>query len=193
MLTKAPLLKQGQRRNPLLATPRAKMRSVLRLILPGGELLAAPWALRVPAIGLATAQAPGAPGGELLATPSALRVPAIGLATAGATPLQRSRNAKTADRKTTKAIKGQLLPIGSRTATVTHTATTSVAQIEFVASQNRQEVTKLDENEADAATEIRLCNALDKKPLKYRLPLIVVLMPLNESASRSTQPRSQAK
>jgi hypothetical protein len=60
------------------------------------------------------------------------------------------------------------LPIGSRIATVTHAATTSVAQIEFAASQNRQEVTKLDENEADESLEIRLCHALDKKPLKYR-------------------------
>jgi hypothetical protein len=64
-------------------------------------------------------------------------------------------------------------------------ATTSVAQIEFAASQNRQEVTKLDENEADAATEIRPCTALDEKLLMYRLTLVVTLivifMLLNES------------
>jgi hypothetical protein len=66
-------------------------------------------------------------------------------------------------------------------ATVTHAATTSVAQIEFAASQNRQEVTKLDENEAGAATEIRFCPALDEKLLMYCLTLIVVFMHLNES------------
>jgi hypothetical protein len=98
---------------------------------------------------------------------------------------------KPADRKTTKAIKGQLLPIRSRIATVTHAATTSVAQIEFAASQNRQEVTKLDEKEADAATEIRLCTALDKIPLKYRLTLIVDLL-LESHAFRSRSPQSQA-
>jgi hypothetical protein len=119
-------------------------------------------------------------------------VSAIGLATEEATPLQSSRKTKPVERRITKAIKGQLLPIGSRIATVTHAVTTSVAQIEFAASQKRQEVTKLDQNEADAATESRLCNALDKKLLKYRLPIIIVLMLLNESASRSRQPRSQA-
>src|SRR5215471_8999506 len=115
------------------------MRNVLKLILPGEELLAAPWALQ-------------------------------------ATPLQSSRTTKPADRKTTKAIKSQLLSIRSRIATVTHAATTSVAQIEFAASQNRQEVTKLDEKEGDAAAEIRLCTALDKIPLKYRRTLIVDLL-----------------
>jgi len=115
------------------------MRNVLKLILPGEELLAAPWTLQ-------------------------------------ATPLQSSRTTKPADRKTTKAIKSQLLSIRSRIATVTHAATTSVAQIEFAASQNRQEVTKLDEKEGDAAAEIRLCTALDKIPLKYRRTLIVDLL-----------------
>ena len=138
MLTKAPLVKQGQRRNPVLATPRAKMRSVLRLILPGGEL-----------------------------------------------PLQSSQKTKHAERKMLKATKGQVLTIRSRIPTGIHAATTSVAQIEFAASQNRQEVTKLDENEADAATEIRPCTALDEKLLMYRLTLlvtlIVVFMLLNES------------
>jgi hypothetical protein len=88
-------------------------------------------------------------------------------------------------RKMKKTIKGQPSTIRSRIATVTHAATTSVAQIEFAASQNRQEVTKLDEKEAVAATEIRLCTALDEKLLMYRLTLvvtlIVVFMLLNES------------
>lgn len=124
MLTKAPLVKLGQRRDPELATPRNKMSSVLIRSFD----------------------------------------------------FQSSRMTKPADRTTTRAIKGQLLSIRSRIATVTHAATTSVAQIEFAASQNRQEVTKLDENEADAATEIRLSTALDKIPLKYRLALIVDLL-----------------
>jgi hypothetical protein len=76
------------------------------------------------------------------------------------------------------------LPIGSRIATVTHAATTSVAQIEFVASQNRQEVTKLDENEADESLEIRLSTAPDGKRLRCRLTLIVVLL-LKSHAFRS--------
>jgi hypothetical protein len=84
---------------------------------------------------------------------------------------------KPADRKTTRAIKGELLSIRSRIATVTQAATTSVAQIELAASQNRQEVTKLDEEEADAATEIRFSTTLDKIPLKCRLTLIVDLLP----------------
>jgi hypothetical protein len=92
---------------------------------------------------------------------------------------------KPVERKMKKKIKGQPPTIRSRIATATHAATTSVAQIEFAASQNRQEVTKLDENEADAATEIRLWNALDEKLLMYCLTLvvtlIVVFMLLNES------------
>jgi hypothetical protein len=169
------------------ATPRAKMRSVLRLIPPGGELLppsqglwrtrAAPCASRATPL-----QFPWPPGGELLAAPRASRGP----------PLQSSLKTKHAERKTPKTTKGQILTIRSRIPTGIHAATTSVAQIEFAASQNRQEVTKLDEKEADAATEIRLCTALGKKPLKFRLPLIVVFMLLNESAFRSSQPRSQA-
>src|SRR5580704_5899064 len=89
---------------------------------------------------------------------------------------QSSRMTKPVERKMKKKIKGQPPTIRSRIATVTHAATTSVAQIEFAASQNRQEVTKLDENEADATTEVRLCPALDKKPLKYRLLLMVVFL-----------------
>jgi len=52
---------------------------------------------------------------------------------------------------------------------VTHAATTSVAQIEFAASQNRQEVTKLDEKECEEATRIQLGTALGEKLLMYRL------------------------
>jgi hypothetical protein len=59
---------------------------------------------------------------------------------------------------------------------VTHAATTSDAQIEFAASQNRQDVTKLDEKEGDEPTEIRLRPASGQKLLKYRLTLIVVFM-----------------
>jgi hypothetical protein len=85
------------------------------------------------------------------------------------------------------------LSIRSRMAAVTPAATTSVAQIEFAANQKRHEVTKLDENES---IEIRLPTASGEMPLMYRLTLaatlIVVLTLLNESASRSRQPRSQA-
>ena len=156
-----------------------------------------------------------APGGKLPAAPRPSHTSAIGLAIAEATPLQfpwptecfsegsalsfhlqSSHNAKSAERKTTKAINGQLLSIRSRIATVKHAVATSVAHIEFAANQKRQEVTKLDEKEGDESIEIPLCTASGKKPLKYRLPLIVtlivVLMLLNESASRSRQPRSQA-
>ena len=84
-----------------------------------------------------------------------------------------------------KAMNGHPLTIRSRIPTGIHAATISVAQIEFAASKKRHEVTKLDENEADAATEIRLCTALDEKLLMYRLTLvvtlIVVFMLLNES------------
>ena len=127
-------------------------------MVPAGELLATT----------------GVPGGELLAAPSwVLHLSAIGLATAEATPLQNSRKAKTADSKIAKAINGQLLSIRSRSATVTPAATTTVAQIEFVANQKRQEVTKLDENERDEPLKIRLSTALGKKPLKFPSPLIV--------------------
>ena len=117
------------------------MRSVLRLILPGGALLATP-----------------------LQPPWALR----------AMPLRNSRKAKTAESKIVKAINGQLLSIRSRSATVTPAATTTVAQIEFAASQKRQEVTKLAENERDEPLTIRLGTTLDKTPLKFPSPLIVV-------------------
>jgi hypothetical protein len=85
---------------------------------------------------------------------------------------------------------GHPLTIRSRIPTEIHAATISVAQIEFATSKNRQEVTKLDENEADAATEIRLCPALDKEPLKYRLLLMVVFM-LRRLAFHCRQPQSQ--
>ena len=109
-----------------------------------------------------------------LQPPWVLRLSAIGLATAEATLLQNSRRAKTAESNIVKAINGQLLPIRSRIATVTPAATTTVAQIEFAANQKRQEVTKLDENERDETFKIRLFTVLGKKPLKFRLPLIVV-------------------
>jgi hypothetical protein len=62
--------------------------------------------------------------------------------------------------------------------------------MEFAASQNRQEVTKLAEKEGDEATEIRLGPA-GEKLLMYRLTfavtLIVTFMLLNNRASRSGQ------
>jgi hypothetical protein len=68
---------------------------------------------------------------------------------------------------------------------------TSVAQIEFAASQNRQEVTKLDEKEGDEAAEFRHCPASGENLLMYRLTLFVTLivafMLENDPASRSRQ------
>jgi hypothetical protein len=91
----------------------------------------------------------------------------------------------------TKAIKVQLLSIRIRITTVTAATRTSVAQIEFAASQNRQEVTKLAEKEGDEVAEFRLCPASDEKPLMYRLTLVVTLivafMLVNDPASRSRQ------
>ena len=52
--------------------------------------------------------------------------------------------------------------------------------------------TKLDEKEGDEALKIRLRPASGAKLLMYRLTLIVVLVFLNESASRFRQSRSQA-
>jgi hypothetical protein len=52
----------------------------------------------------------------------------------------------------------------------------SVAQIEFAASQNRQEVKKLDGNAADVSAEIRLCPALNENPLMNRLIIFVTLI-----------------
>jgi hypothetical protein len=65
----------------------------------------------------------------------------------------------------TKPINGRLLSIRSRIATVTHVVTRSVAQIEFAASQKRQEVTKLDEKEGDEALKIPLCTGAGTKLL----------------------------
>src|SRR5260370_21283148 len=130
---------------------------------PGAELLAAPWALQ--------------------ATPLQFPRPTESFS-AGSTlsfDFQSSRNATTAETRTTKAIRGQLLSIRSRIATVTHAATTSVAQIEFAANQKRHEVTKLDDNEGDESIEIRLCSALGKQPPTFPSPLIVVFMLLNEN------------
>ena len=120
--------------------------------------------------------------GEPLAAPGALQAtPLQAPWVSRATLLQNSRKAKTAESKMAKAITGQLLSMGSRIATVTPAATTSVAQVEFEASQKRQEVTKLGENERDEALKIWLCTALGKKPLKFPSPLIVVFMLLNET------------
>jgi hypothetical protein len=91
----------------------------------------------------------------------------------------------------TKAINGQLLSIRIRITTVAAATRTSVAQIEFAASQNRQEVTKLAEKEGDEVAEFRLCPASDEKLLMYRLTLVVTLivafMLVNDPASRSRQ------
>jgi hypothetical protein len=150
------------------------MRIVLRLILPGGELpggelLAAPWALQATPL-----QFPRPPGGELLAAPWALQAP----------PFQSSRKTKAAERKVTKAIKGMLLSIRSRSATVIHAATTSVAQIEFAASQKRHTVTKLDENEGDEPIKIRPAPASGAKLLMYRLTLVATLIVVLASSER---------
>ena len=123
-LTKAPLVKQGQRTNPVLAIPRSKMRSALTLSFD----------------------------------------------------FQSSLNAKSAEIKIAEAIKGQLLSIRSRIATVTHAVTTSVAQIEFAASQKRQEVTKLDGKETDELLEIRLSTEAGANLLMYRLTVVARLI-----------------
>jgi len=132
---------------------------------PGSESLAASWASHVSAVGLATAEA----------TPLQCPRPTESFS-AGATfsfDFQSSRKTKPAERKVTKAIKGQLLSIRSRIAAVTPAATTSVAQIEFAANQKRHEVTKLDENES---IEIRLPTASGEMPLMYRLTLVATLI-----------------
>jgi hypothetical protein len=135
------------------------MRSVLKLILAGGALLATAWT----------------PGGERFA--AAWLAPPWAL---GATLLQNSRKTKAAESKIVKAINGQLLSIRSRIATVAPAATITVAHTEFAANQKRQAVTKLDENERDEPLNIRLCSALGKKPLKFPSPLIVAFVLLNE-------------
>jgi hypothetical protein len=89
---------------------------------------------------------------------------------------QSSRKTKPAERKVTKAIKGQLLSIRSRIATVAAAVRTSVAQIEFAASQKRQQVTKLEEKERDGSAEIRLRTAAGAKLLMYRLTLVDTLI-----------------
>jgi hypothetical protein len=139
VLTKAPLVKQGQRRNPVLATAKTNMRSVSSVSFD----------------------------------------------------FQSFQMTKHAETKMLKATKGQVLTIRSRIPTGIHAATTSVAQIEFAAIQNRQLVTKLDENEGDEVAEFRLCLSSGKKLLMYRLALIVTLMLVNESAFRSRHLRSQ--
>jgi prevent-host-death family protein len=89
---------------------------------------------------------------------------------------QSSRKTKPAESKVTKAINGQLLSIRSRIATVAAAVRTSVAQIEFAASQKRQEVTKLEEKERDGSAEIRLRTASGAKLLMYRLTLVATLI-----------------
>ena len=89
---------------------------------------------------------------------------------------QSSLNAKSAEIKIAEAIKGQLLSIRSRIATVMHAVTTSVAQIEFAASQKRQEVTKLDGKETDDLLEIRLCTEAGANLLMYRLIVVARLI-----------------
>jgi hypothetical protein len=60
-----------------------------------------------------------------------------------------------------------------------HAVTTSVAQIEFAASQNRQEVTKLDGKETDELLEIRLCTEAGANLLMYRLTVVARLIRTN--------------
>ena len=93
-----------------------------------------------------------------------------------ATPLQNSRKTRPAETKIAKAIKGKLLSIRSRIATVTHAATIAVAQIEFAPSQKRQQVTKLDEKEGDEPLTIRLCPASGAKLVIYRLTVVATLI-----------------
>jgi hypothetical protein len=61
-----------------------------------------------------------------------------------------------AERKMKKAMNGHPLTIRSRIPTGIHAATISVAQIEFAASKIRQEITKLDENEAPGILQAQI-------------------------------------
>ena len=122
-LTKAPLVKLGHSRNPVLATPSIRIRSVLRLSF------------------------------DFLS----------------------SHITRHAERKTTKVTMGHILTIRSRNPTGIHAATTSAAQIEFAASQKRQELAKLNENETDECLSIQFLTELDEKPLKSCETLILVL------------------
>jgi len=82
------------------------------------------------------------------------------------------------------------LSIPSRIATVTHAANTNVAQIEFAASQKRQEFTKLDEKEGDEPLKIRLGPASAAKLSMYRLTLVatlIVVLVLSERVRFSLQ------
>jgi hypothetical protein len=114
----------------------------------------------------------GQRGIPVLATPSAK----IRTVFSRSFDLRSSRMTNPVESNVTDATKGHPFIIRSRIPAVTHAATASVAQIEFAASQNRQEVTKLDEKEADAATEIRFCTELDEKLLMYRFKLVVTLI-----------------
>jgi hypothetical protein len=113
-----------------------------------------------------------------------LHASAIGLATAEATPLQppratplqNCRKTKPAEIKIVKAINGQLLAIRNRIVTVAAATRISVAQIEFAASQKRQEATKLDEKQYDKRLKIRFCPASVAKLLIYRLTVVATLI-----------------
>ena len=113
----------------------------------------------------------GQRGIPVLATPSAK----IRTVFSRSFDLRSSRMTNPVESNVTDATKGHPFIIRSSIPAVTHAATASVAQIEFAASQNRLEVTKLDEKEADAATEIRFCTDLDEK-LMYRFTLVVTLI-----------------
>lgn len=62
---------------------------------------------------------------------------------------------------------GQVLSIRNRKATVKQVATGSVAQMEFAASQKRQEVAKCDEYERDESIDIGLMHYV-KIPAKFK-------------------------
>src|SRR5271165_1273559 len=128
--------------------------------------------------------------GELLAAPWSSLTDSFSEGSTLSFDFQSSRKIKPAVSKMTKPIKGQLLSIPSRIATVTHAANTNVAQIEFAASQKRQEFTKLDEKEGDEPLEIRLGPASAAKLSMYRLTLVatlIVVLVLSERVRFSLQ------
>src|SRR5205823_5798988 len=92
------------------------------------------------------------------------------------TPLQSSRKTKPAETRMIEAMNGRLLSIRSRIATVTHVDTTSVAQVEFTASQMRPAVTKLGENGGDEPLEVRPFTEAGVKPLMYRFTLVATFI-----------------
>jgi hypothetical protein len=64
-------------------------------------------------------------------------------------------------------VNGQVLSIRNRNATAKHAATASVAQMEFAASQKRQEVAKCDEYERDESIDTGLVHYV-KIPTKFK-------------------------